>query len=164
MATVLIAAAGGCWSGCGYTSLGERTRSLYIPKLSVADASIDTMMVERAVILAARGHAAFRSVDANAPALVAKVHVESAETGLAPLAEPAVRAAHYRSVVELRAEVFDQRGQAVWQGRAIGRADMISPSGALETLDGATRRTMRQAADRAAQSLLDRMALDIVWR
>lgn len=162
---VMTLLSGSALAGCGYVPLsggrGPAEQIFLEPIVDVAesegrpDASIDAgSELEYALRSAFVRQAAFTLAAEDRASLRLKIRLEAVSTALDSFAEPAVRAARYEAKVALHAELRDQKGGLCWRGQALGRADVFSPAGALETLDGALRRALQQASEDAAARLL----------
>ena len=154
-------------AGCGYvpfvpgSSFGSPT--IYIEAVETPGISVDAAAeVEAALgsafarqpgwVLSSEDHARYRL----------QIRLTRAATRLAPLTEPAVRAAHYETEIRIQAVVHDRDGAVLWRGHESARADYLSTPGRIEALEGADRRALARAASMAAERLVDAVTSALV--
>ena len=152
-------------SACGYAPLrgpGAQPNgptAVFIEPISEKGAFLDAAaQVEAAFALAVARHPAFVMSVREGCELSLRVQLLNAAPRFTTLSEPALRPVRYVMQVELQVEAIDAAGEAVWQQKAAGRAMYVSPVGPLETLDGAGRRALAQAASDAAERVLAALA------
>lgn len=158
-ASLLIAALG--LASCGYT-FGRDLRPISVapikePGIDVDAAPLLTAAIRHAV---ARGPGTRLAGEESGAALL-QVELLSSTSGLTSFADPAVRAAQYRAVVNVRATLVGANGKTLWQSSVItGEAPYLSTPGAIEKLEGARRRALERAAEDAAE----RLVASLRWR
>lgn len=150
-------------AGCGYT-LGAaptpggvrhiRVAPVEEPGIDIDAAAVVSNAVRRAV--ARSPSTKLASGDGAEAALY--VTMLDAKEGLAPYANPGARAAQYKLRVRVKARLMSSAGEMLWSSGIIeGEAAFLSPTGGLESVDGARRRAMVSAAEDAADRLIDAM-------
>lgn len=148
------------FSGCGYGLARARAphgiESVHVEVRDERGLDVDAAaQVSRAIRGAVARRPALALGSEGSAGGVLEVKLVDASTPLAPFADPAVRAAQYRAEVRLLATLADGEGKIVWRSSLIvAEAPYLSPPGPLEMLDGARRRALEVAADRAAEALI----------
>jgi hypothetical protein len=150
--------------GCGYV-VGRGSGTVH--QLSVSSVTEEAVRLD----VAAEVASAVRRQVSRAPSLALaeeaslprlRVRLLDVGSGFAPLAEPALRAAEYVVWVRIDGELEVEDGTAVWRSPPLeGRARFMSTAGRIETLDGADRRALRQAAEMAAERLVYAVTLQL---
>lgn len=154
----------GLVAACGYTTRatapdGEDVR-IYVPPVQGGEVDLDaTARVEAEVRRAVARSAGLRLVlSREVPRL--EVTLASVTTQQAAFSEPRLRAAQYEAVVVLTGRLVAPDGQVRFQsGAVVGEAPYLSTAGRIESLDGAGRRAVGQAAERAAERLVGLVAM-----
>ena len=158
--------------GCGYHPIrgahpasGRSATPLRILPVTGAGSDLDAQAdVQWALADALRQQPVFidagRQSDVKAAGTVLRlsVHIARAGTRLSPLTEPALRAAMYEAEIVLEGRCTDGAGQVCWRGAESARVRYLSTPGGVETLDGAGRRALVDAAAVAAERLLEAFA------
>ena len=146
--------------GCGYQSTVARgdgpPRTLRIPPIRETAVDLDAgAMVQRSLLLAAGRVPGLVLVSADAPAPALEAELVAVRSGLSPFAEPNLRAAHYRVVVELQGRLVGLDGRVLFTSAVVhGEAPFYSTPGRIEVLDGAARRALERASEQAAERLV----------
>lgn len=147
-------------SGCGYQSVlsgpDGRPRLLRVPPVREGVVDLDVgAMVQRSLRLAAGRVPGLVLATADAPVPALEAEVVAVHSGLSPFAEPNLRAASYRVVVEIRGRLVGLDGRVLFTSAVVrGQAPFYSTAGRIEVLDGAARRALEQACERAAEGLV----------
>ncbi len=147
--------------GCGYAPLrgaGAPPTTIFVAPVRAEGASLEgAPAAETAVADAIARSPSFALADTGAD-LSVEIRIVRASSRLAPLSEPAVRAAHYQAIVVWACEARGPDGERLWGGNVTGTASYLSTPGAIETLDGARRRSIAQASWIAGERLIRRLA------
>jgi hypothetical protein len=145
---------------CGYTLGPGRTpggvRALAVAKIDEPGLDLDAaaLVAESVRRAVARGPSTELAPSGSEEATV-EIRLLESSSGLAPLADPATRAAQYRAIIRLTAVLTKSDGRVLWRSAIVtGEAPYLSMPGKLEALDGARRRALAQAADDAAAKLM----------
>lgn len=150
-------------AGCGYSvgrgASGPRTLAVSMTKEPGIDLDA-AAMVDNATRRALTRSPSTRLVSQEGADQVLEVELLQVQAGLAPFAEPGLRAAQYQVSVRIKGRVVDSSGRALWSSATItGEAPFVSTPGSLEALDGARRRALARASDEAADRLVAALAL-----
>jgi hypothetical protein len=151
-------------AGCGYTvgPAGGTARAIAVGRMTEPGIDVDAAaLVNAAVRHALASSPGTRLVAEDAADETLDIELLNATSGLAPLADPNLRAAQYRALVLVRGKLIDRTGKVTWTSPVItGEAPFLSTPGPIETLDGARRRALSRAADVAAE----RLVASMTWR
>ena len=151
--------------GCGYVPVahgpGAPLHHVIIQPVRSTDASVDRAVVDVALARAV-GRAPNLVATATVPDALRLYVRASVETGrVSALSEPRIRAARYDARVTLRGRAVDATGKTRWQGFEVGRTPFLSTPGGVESLDGASRRGLADAARQAAERLIRSLSAQI---
>lgn len=93
-------------------------------------------------------------LEEDRPEAVLSVSLIEAGHALSPMSDPRLRAAEYVAQIRLQGTLSSTAGAALWRSPVVvGEAHFMSMPGPIESLDGARRRALAQAADEAAERL-----------
>lgn len=153
-------------AGCGYSTrvVGPHGDDLtvFVPLVEAPGIDVDAPGFVDASVRREVARAAGLSLAGEAGAqAVFRVEVLEVRTGLAPFAEPALRAAQYQATIRLRGRL-ERPGAKGWRsGVVTGAASYLSTAGPIERLDGAGRRALARAAEDAAEQLVAALVFEL---
>ncbi len=94
------------------------------------------------------------SLEDEHPDAVLSVRLIEAQHALSPMADPRLRAPEYVAQIRLQATLSSTVGATQWRSPVVvGESAFMSMPGSIESLDGARRRALAQAAEQAADRL-----------
>lgn len=156
---LLLPAGLGYGCGYGFGPAGGGARAIDVGKIGEPGIDVD---VAAAVDIAVR-HALARTPSTRLATrgeadATLEVDVVNSAAGLAPMADPGMRAAQYRAVVLVKGRLIDRGGKVIWSSApVVGEAPFLSTPGPMVNLDGARRAALARAADQAASRLVASM-------
>lgn len=146
-------------AACGYTVGAVRPangpRALRVEAIEERGIDVDAAaQVARAVRRRVAMGPSTR-LEEDAPEAVLSIRLLDARHALSPMSDPRLRAAEYVAQVRLLGTLSSTVGRSLWRSPVVvGEAHFMSMPGSMESLDGARRRALAQAAEQAADRLL----------
>lgn len=149
----------GVLAACGYTVGAVRPahgpRALKVAAIEERGIDVDAAaQVARAVRRRVAMGPSTR-LEEHEPEAVLSVRLLDARHALSSLSDPRLRAAEYVAQIRLQGTVSSTVGRPLWRSPVVvGEAHFMSMPGGVESLDGARRRALAQAAEQAADRLI----------